>query len=405
MPVESALNYPYIRVRDVEWLKRTLLLFPSVLRMTPLQNAPADDPAILPFTQCPDPEMPPLLASADLWAAHVKTAQHQLIADLDKLFTDSSPRGRRLLSRFRLRNFAHADRGEAAIAPTVWERRLAPDGSFQIHSEKMLPDLAQYLRRMGLAWNPGEWYSDGPLYLEMNPRLGEAVMATLAYACAENEGLQVVTEFPKLHGRLLGVPRAAIIDACFGSGEGAGGTSGQQIGEFLVHRRCDVSELTTERLYALKQERDALAEFRKQLELVARDKLPPLIYDQRKLQQCLDDEVSRILKTWQEDKRNLSNYARRLFGEGVLDEPIKAIGKVIQDSLSAEGAALVAGGTVLHAAAGASIGFAIAFVVRAVRTWNETKAAAKHSPYRYLTSLEKQGVSFSMTNVLNPSHA
>jgi hypothetical protein len=52
MAAADALNYPYIRVRDVDWLKRTLLVFPHVVRMTPgfARGAPADDEWIAPFT-------------------------------------------------------------------------------------------------------------------------------------------------------------------------------------------------------------------------------------------------------------------------------------------------------------------------------------------------------------------
>jgi hypothetical protein len=35
MPAADALNYPYIRIRDVDWLKRSLLVFPHIVRMTP----------------------------------------------------------------------------------------------------------------------------------------------------------------------------------------------------------------------------------------------------------------------------------------------------------------------------------------------------------------------------------
>ena len=45
----DALNYPYIRVRSADWLKRTLLIFPHVVRMTPNNHAPADDPAVEEF--------------------------------------------------------------------------------------------------------------------------------------------------------------------------------------------------------------------------------------------------------------------------------------------------------------------------------------------------------------------
>ena len=47
----DALNYPYIRIRNVEWLKRTLLVFPHVIRMIPSYGAPADSEKIRPFCE------------------------------------------------------------------------------------------------------------------------------------------------------------------------------------------------------------------------------------------------------------------------------------------------------------------------------------------------------------------
>jgi hypothetical protein len=35
----DALNCPYIRVRSIDWLKRTLLIFPHVVQMTPAIRA------------------------------------------------------------------------------------------------------------------------------------------------------------------------------------------------------------------------------------------------------------------------------------------------------------------------------------------------------------------------------
>ena len=61
-------------------------------------------------------------------------------------------------------------------------------------------------------------------------------MATLAVACAENEGLQVVTEFPKLHGTLIGIPRDAILKVCLQEPKPSGAISGQKVAEFLVYR-------------------------------------------------------------------------------------------------------------------------------------------------------------------------
>jgi hypothetical protein len=243
----------------------------------------------------------------------------------------------------------------------------------------------------------------------MNPRLGEAIMATLAQACAENEGLKVVTEFPKLHGKLIGVSRDAILEACLNETEPSGQTSAQPIAEFLVYRRCDVSELTAEKIAALKAERDALADFRNKIETFAAT-LPETIHSEKTLQERLDDTLDDIFKKWQSDQANLSNYARGLFGEGALKEPQRLIEKLFELALKPEnrdttgamtglggltGAHI--GGLSIGSATGAFAGFAVAVVFHAVGTWFELKRAAEKSPFRYLTKLEDQGVVFSVT--------
>ena len=45
----------------------------------------------------------------------------------------------------------------------------------------------------------------------------------------------------------------------------------------------------------------------------------------------------------------------------------------------------------------AGAGFAIALVFRGFERWSKTREAAKKSPFRYLTRLEAQGVSFSVS--------
>jgi len=401
----DALNYPYIRVRSVDWLKRTLLIFPHVARMTPNNNAPADDPEVNEFCWHTG-SRGPLLRSADLWAPHVQRAQTELIYELDGLLQARDPH---LRERFEKRNPDRRDTGQTAEHLTLWERRLSDRPSFQIHRYKMLDNLVGYLMKNGLAWEPEAQYSDGPEYIEMNPRLGEALMATLAVACAENEGLQVVTEFPKLHGELIGTPRNAILKTCLEDPKSSGQTSGQQVAEFLVYRRCDVTALTAERIVALKSERDALADFRGRLEDLAAT-LPATIHSEVTLDERLNDLLNDIFQEWQSDQANLSAYARRLFGEGALDEPGKLAQKLVESAIKGESVAGVAtgagtagvagahlGGLTLGIAAGAAAGFVVAVVFRAIGAWGETKTAAKQSPFRYLTALQDQGVTFSLT--------
>jgi hypothetical protein len=393
----DALNYPYIRVRSVEWLKRSLLIFPHIVRMSPSTNAPADDPAVAEFCRTAGTRGP-LLRRAKLGEPHVLQAQALLIRDLGQLADEHGPRFMKKFERGRARPSRQAIKDL-----TVWERRLSAQPSFQIHRHKMHGALVEYLLDKKLAWQPQ--YSDGPEYVEMNPRLGEAVMATLAEACAENEGLRVVTEFPKLHGRLIGTPRNAILKACLERSEKPARTSGQQIAEFLVYRRCDVSALTAKRIAALKSERDALADFREELEGVA-STLPSIIHSESTLEERLNDEMNDIFVKWQRDQANLSSFARRLFGKGLLKEPQKFAQELIKGVVKPEGAAAVAmgagaaqahlGGLTINAAAGAAAGFVVAIVFRAANVWGETKQAEKESRYRYLTLLKKHGVSFSL---------
>jgi hypothetical protein len=400
MPADmDALNYPYIRVRSVDWLKRTLLIFPHVARMTPEYQAPADDPEVSEFVRT-DGRRGPLLRSAKLWAPHVHQAQLELMTELRTLFRR---RGSAFRNRFKQEAWYDADGGQTWDKMTVWERRLSDRPTFQIHRYKILPELTQYLLSQGLAWPPREEFSDGSEYLEMHPRLGEAVMATLAFACAENEGLQVVTEFPKLHGKLIQQPKEMILRACLEEPKVSGKTSAQQVAEFIVYKRCNVSKLTAERIAALKKERDALAKFRAELEELART-LPPIMHSEPDLETRLNDLTNDIFKRWQNDQKNLTHFARELFGDGALSAPEKLVAKLAEAAAAGAGTGAVGaaagaqmGNLTLGLATGAAAGFAVAVVFRMIETWSKLKKQQGASPFRYLTTLERTGVVFSLS--------
>lgn len=77
---DRALYYPYIHIRDVEWLKGTLLLFNQVRRMTPVPGRQVDDGPIDTFTQWRGGRAPLVvsakLSSKQALAAQVQLAQH-----------------------------------------------------------------------------------------------------------------------------------------------------------------------------------------------------------------------------------------------------------------------------------------------------------------------------------------
>jgi hypothetical protein len=393
----GALNYPYIRVRSADWLKRTLLIFPHVVRMTPYHSAPADDPEIAAFEDYGSASRP-LLGAAELHSRHVREAQHQLIEEIrDRLDLE----GPAFCIRYGRDTSDASDASSIKDKRTLWESRLGPGATFQIHEYKLYDELSRFLVNNHLAWRPAGSYAHGTNYLEMHPRLGEAVMATLAMACAENEGLQVVTEFPELHGKLIGVPREKILTSCLDGMKPSGQTSGHQIAEFLVYRRCNVDMLSVENLLALKDERTALAEFRSKLEEFAK-KLPPTIFSEKHREEYFGDVLQDLFREWEQDQANMGEVGRRFFGDGAIPEAGKVIEKMIEAATKPEtvvqGVATgIIGGLTGQALTGIGAGFAIAIVVRGFESWRNARSGAKKSPLRYLTKLQDLGVSFSLS--------
>ena len=75
---DHALYYPYIHIRDVNWLKATLLMFSQVRRMVPATFTPSDTPAVEEFAEY-KPGLDPLLGCAAISTPclHSQTAVSQ----------------------------------------------------------------------------------------------------------------------------------------------------------------------------------------------------------------------------------------------------------------------------------------------------------------------------------------
>jgi hypothetical protein len=203
----DALNYPYIRIRDVDWLKRTLLIFPHVVRITPKVDAPRDEPEVAEFARLKG-RRGPLLRRARLQTGFVHKAQEELIRTIQQQI-ELNPDT--FLSAYGQHGTLRESSALIREAQSLWDDRTL-GRPFQLHGSKLLESLQYFLRTNNLAWEPENPHGHG--YVEMHPRLGEAVMATLAFACAENEGLQLVTEFPGIYGRTIRLPKKNLLTSC-----------------------------------------------------------------------------------------------------------------------------------------------------------------------------------------------
>jgi hypothetical protein len=393
----DALNYPYIRIRNVEWLKRTLLVFPHVARIAPTHGAPSDDAAVAEFRNLHG-RRGPLLRNVDLESADIWNDQIELKARIsDALSADRSQFIKRFGREATLENIDLLQ--ESA---SVWNDRLA-SRTFQLHGKKVLADLLQLLFKNDLAWNPLNAHGVG--YVEMHPRLAEAILATLALACAKNEGLSLVTEFPQIYGRTIHRSKDEIFQSCLDLAPKnelvKREAPSANLVEFVVHQRCDVSKLTAENLLALNRDWEAIGAFKDSLEKLAAD-IPPGIGNSAILHQHLREKADKMIERWKQDNKNLPQRLKDLLsGDG--EEAAKVLERLIEKGIGGEVVAGTGGGLITWLSSGhltyqavlaATAGLAVAVVVHTGKNIAAMKKKRKEDPFRYLTVMHKAGVSY-----------
>jgi hypothetical protein len=383
----DALNYPFIRVRSVDWLKSTLLLFPHVARIRP-SDGPGDDPEIEVFTQTKGAAGCPLLWSVEpdeIDFDHQEELRRHISAAID---ADRAGLQRRFGEK------AAARTGQIKLHRNggLWHERLSR-GSFQIHSAKVLPSLLHLLRHNGLAWDPTD--SNGMHYLEMHPVVGEAVMSTLALACAREQGMRVVTEFPELYAKTIQHSPNDIFESVTARSPRQLRLplqrKGERLAETIVYRRCDLSKLDTESLAILSKEHEALSAFRDAIEGFA-EIIPTEMTDENRINSALEDRADFVIKKWRETKRNSLPKFLEIFG----DESDDALKDLVKDGFkdAAKGAVLSA--PTGHALIGAGAGVAIGVVWRMVSGEGRDKSGTAKS-LRYLNMLQAHGVGVGVT--------
>jgi hypothetical protein len=197
----DALYYPYIHIRDVNWLKATLLCFPQVRRITPRpSDLRIDDPEeIRPFREVIGARGQPLLVeeytgpSPEVAESPAYRAQERLLGMLEKHSAFIRERYSRIAT---IRDFPEN-----------------PD-AFQIHVGKMQTELVHFLASRDLGWSPriSRKTSEKSRWVAAHPALGEAIMSVIAIAIARDKGLDVVTSSGRVHHAIAALDENEVID-------------------------------------------------------------------------------------------------------------------------------------------------------------------------------------------------
>ena len=268
-----------------------------------------------------------MLTGANLWSERAETAQVEL--------------ARRLLEDAEDWDFRNRYGRYAAEAI-----RGADGHGFQIHQAKLHESLKGVLRETMLAWEPGspEPYDPWLEYVEVHPRIGEAVMATLAIACAMGEGLDIVgTSAGQLHDCLTRKQPKDVYDAWLKPASNIADppqADARELFEFVVTIACDTTRLDVEALAKSGANREPIR--RLESSLAERAKDMAAMDPGKERTNSSRDETAKILETWADERINMDNYWKKFFGFGLMESGGKFLEKVIGKAVEATPAAATA---------------------------------------------------------------
>lgn len=374
MPVERrALYYPWVHFHSDEWVKKALLVFPGLFRMVADAQVPSDTALIH------DLRANGLIRHANLDSPNAIDAQVSLKALIEQDLARDTERFKALFGK------------EAA--------QSSGQPSFQMNPGKASGDLFSFLQKNELAWKPD--HPEHWEYQELHPDLGQAVMGTIAMACAEDAGLHILgVDSPrgkdvssKLNSTLTAGDRAGayktFVRKEFYADEVHAGAD--QLFHTLVRVNCDVSKLDARSLIKLQEEREPLRILKRRAQELAAQ--IPEMKDPREREQAFRDRASDIIKAWQKDKANLLNYSRALFAVDALGGGAGKFLDVMKDKLIPMGAAAGPVVSVLDATSG----IAIALLTHVGVSYAKVKKQESESPWRYMTLAEDHGATFSIS--------
>lgn len=371
----DAVYYPYIHVRSKTWLNGTLLCFPHLVRMVPSSYPVRDDPWLREYFDTAGRRQRPLLQTIDFWQPEVKSAQDMLAAKIREDATKPA-----FVDRFKL--------------PATMQSGFGKD-SFRISKDRLFgsdagSDLYAVLDAHELVWevSSGEY--------GVNPVLGEAIMATVAMALAERDGMDVVTPSGRVHD-VLAARRAELVYNALVRGESVAAPPAQELivrlASLVVIGAFDVAELSAEEIAKLHANGEDLARFRAEL---AKDVASiPAMKNHILREEHLRERAVAIVKKWQSDRLNFSKFAKSLYSPDALGVGESVAKDFLEGLLSAGGVAAAgtaAAGAVSFAAVAPGLIVGVIWYA-AKRTW-QVREQAKQSPFRWLSRIHAAGASF-----------
>jgi hypothetical protein len=303
-----------------------------------------------------------------------------------------------LLAQSRLRELIAEDlQGGAAQFRSRFGKEAALHSgrpSFQMHLGKTSSALAEFLEMSGLAWIPE--HPDQQTYRELHPDLGQAVMGTIAMACAQDAGLSVVgADSPR------GKDTSATLNDAMATGAHDGpyrvfvrkeiaaiprDADADELFQVVVQLNCRVDGMSADGLAALQADREPLRRLKRHVQQLARE--IPRMKNSAQRDEAFRDRANDIVKAWERDRANWGKYFKEIFA---LDAFGGGMGKVVEKLLPVGAAATFSAS--ISPVAGLAIG-CLTHVGMSVAKVNKTE---RESPWRYMTLASQAGATFTVS--------
>jgi len=356
----DALYYPYIHVRDANWLKATLLSFPQVRRIVPYNFQLDDLDEVKPFRNVKGARGEPLLGDEPAYLYSAFQAQERLLARLQGTAPEQ-------LDRFTLAN----TQSDFPDNPNV----------FQLHAGKMQP-LLEFLRVRDLAWparqrsasNPNEWFA-------LHPKLGEVVMSLIAMAIANEKQLDIVTSSGRVHRALANLDEAALVNSLFGDAPGSRSITPaldmvDELCQVVMLTAFDMSKLTALNIADLQKDGKDLRRFKSEILKIAA--AIPDISDAAEREKRLALAAQEVTSEWEKYRRSLPRFAVDALLSVATWKPPELLTTALAGATSM---AMLSSGTGVVIGLGIFAGFGV---------WRGYREKTS-SPYQYLTQIHRAG--------------
>jgi len=354
----GALYYPNVHIRDAEWLKATLLCFPSLDRMVPSDYMVGD-------------------AAIPKFFAEHKGRLGQPMLGIRKIDDEKTAPERQVLLDRVTEDVEKADL-RARFSEKSTRRELGEQADdFQIHEYKVKGKFIDYLVANQLAWKPARPLTERSKWFAVHPTIGQTILSTNAVALARKHDLEIVTESGPVHASLLGADAGDVYDALIREDRGGGRSDSEKVNDlfrFVVITEFDLKDLSLEEIVRLNLARGDLAALKSQL-LKQVDDLGAMP-TQEMWNDALRARSKDVLQEWAE-RDSFMGTLRRL-GAPEMNGDLK--------EFVASAAGGVASGSLVTATVGALPGLVVGAIFAGVSLWRRWRSDRR--PYQFLSKLE-----------------